>query len=166
MKKENIYNNEAKAKIKKMAEAIDFAMMATNLDEKPFHAIPMSTKKVDDDGNIWFLSGQDSNHNTNIAKDNKIILIYSHPNDMSFLKLYGDAYIRTNKLIIEELYGKTDDTWFNGIDDPNLSAIQFKPIEAEYWEPKHNKIVSLFKMGLGAITGEEPDIEESGKFTL
>lgn len=48
----NLYDKEAISKVKEMAEPIDFTMMATNLSQQPIHAIPMSTKKVDDNGFI------------------------------------------------------------------------------------------------------------------
>ncbi len=162
MENKNLYNKEAKEKIKELAEDIDFAMMATHLDSKPFHAIPMSTKKVDEDGNIWFLSGQDSEHNAFIKKDSNVVLLYSKPSDMSFLTVFGEAVIETNKHILENLYGKSDNMWFDGVDDPNLSAIKFKPKQAQYWEPKHNKLVTLFKFGVGAVTGEQQDLGNSG----
>ena len=71
MSTKNLYSTEAKEKIKKMAESIDYAMMATDLKSQPFHAVPMSTKEVDDDGNIWFLSNKNSTHNQHIEKENK-----------------------------------------------------------------------------------------------
>ena len=166
MSVKNLYSTEAKKKIKALAEDIDYTMFATNISNKPFHVIPMSTKKVDENGAIWFLSGKDSDHNTNIKKDNDVQLIYSKPGKMSFLVIQGTAHVTTNKEILEELYGKSDDMWFTGIDDPNLTAIEVRPVDAHYWEPKHNMFVSLFKMGVGAVTGEQPDISEHGDIKL
>ena len=67
---------------------------------------------------------------------------------------------------MEDLYSKVDDTWFRGTDDPNLSAIKVNPEEAYYWDTKSNKYVSLFKMGVSAITGDQKDIGEKGKLEL
>ncbi|HEA29955.1 MAG TPA: general stress protein [Leeuwenhoekiella sp.] len=166
MSKEDLYNKDAKQKITEMAKDIDFAMMATNLKQIPLSVIPMSTKKVDGEGNIWFLSGKDSDHNKDIEKDANAQLIYSEPSSMQFLSVYGRATITTDKGIIKELYGKGDDNWFEGVDDPNISAISFKPSEAAYWDTKSNKLVSLFKMGVGAVTGEKQDIGKSGKLKV
>ena len=163
---DNLYNEEGRKKIDDIAESIDFCMMATNLGTKPFHAIPMSTKKVDEKGCIWFLSGKDSDHNRHINMDNSVQLIYSDPGDMTFLKLFGEAEITEDKEVLEDLYGKSDDAWFDGLDDPNLSAIKFIPKQAYYWEPKSNKFVSMLKMGIGAITGDEPDLSEHGAIRL
>ena len=166
MSKENLYNDDAKNKIKEMAEAIDFAMMATNLKQMPIHMVPMSTKKVDDHGHIWFLSNKHSTHNQNIIKHAHLHLIYADKSDMQFLNVYGMATISTDKKIIDELYGKGDDAWFEGKDDPDITAISVKPIEAFYWDPKNGKLISLVKMGVAAITGDQPDSMDTGKLNL
>ncbi|OBX26563.1 general stress protein 26 [Gelidibacter algens] len=162
MSKENLYNDEAKNKIKEMAEDIDFTMMATNLKKTPLHMIPMSTKKVDAHGNIWFLSNKNSTHNQNIMNDANLHLIYGDKSDMQFLNVYGMATITTDRAMIDELYGSADDAWFDGKDDPNITAISVKPTEAFYWDPKSNKLVNLVKIGVGAITGNQPDTMDVG----
>lgn len=166
MSTENLYNKEAKAKIKEMAEDIDFAMMATHLSNHPIHTIPMSTKKVDDEGAIWFLSGKDSTHNSNIEINHHVQLLYSDPGSMQFLTVYGRASITTNDEVLKGLYGQSDDMWFDGLEDPNLTAICVEPSEAYYWDSKDNKLITLLKLGVGAVTGEQPDISESGKIVL
>lgn len=163
MSTENLYNQEAKEKIKNIAESVDFCMMATNLKEQPLQVIPMSTKKVDEDGNIWFLSGSDSDHNAHILQDATTQLLYSGGSSMKFLSVYGAANIITDTSVIKELYGSTDNAWFDGPNDPNCTAIKFIPIEAAYWDTKGNKLVTLFKMAKGAITGEQQDLGVSGK---
>ncbi len=157
MSKENLFSEEAKSKVKELAESIDFAMFTSNLNVPPYHTIPMSTKKVDEMGNIWFLSGRTSDHNKNIEKDSNVLLNYSKSGDMQFLCVYATASIVLDKAIIKELYGSTDDAWFDGVDDPNVSALKISPQEAHYWEPKNGKIVTLLKMGVGAVTGKKQD---------
>lgn len=163
MSKDNLYNDEAKKKIKEMAEDMDFAMFATNLKQIPLHMIPMSTKKVDDQGNIWFLSDKNNTHNQIIAKDSNVHLIYVDKGSMQFLNVYGTANVSTDRSMISELYSSGDDAWFDGKDDPNVTAISVRPTESYYWDPKNNKLVTLVKMGVGAITGNEPDLMDVGK---
>lgn len=163
MSTENLYNEDAKKKIKEMAEAIDFTMMATDLENLPLHMIPMSTKKVDEDGNIWFLSSKNSTHHKNLMNVPQLHLIYADKSDMQFLNIYGMATITTDSRVIEELYSKADDAWFDGKDDPNITAISVRPTEAFYWDPTNNKLVTLVKMGVAAITGKEPDTMDFGK---
>ncbi|WP_424493235.1 pyridoxamine 5'-phosphate oxidase family protein [Salinimicrobium sp. GXAS 041] len=166
MSTENYSNTEAKEKLKSLAEDIKFAMMVTGFQDKPLDAIPMSTKKVDDAGNIWFLSLRSSEHNQNIERTGAIQLLYSKPSDMEFLSVYGTGEIVTEKEKIKELYDSADDSWFDGADDPQATAIKFTPSEAYYWDTKDNKYVSLLKMGAAAITGKDQDVGKKGKLNL
>ncbi len=166
MSKNNLFDEEATAKIKELAENIDFAMMETHLGSKPTHVIPMSTKEVDEDGCIWFLSNKNSEHNGYIDTDNSIQLIYSQPSDMEFMTIFGHAFISTERSVLEKYYGSSDDAWFEGVDDPNLTAIKVIPKDAHYWDTKNGKLVSLLKMGVGAVTGEKQDLGEHGDLTI
>jgi general stress protein 26 len=166
MTTKNLQSDKAASKIKELAEGIDFTMLCTDLDAKQFHAIPMSTKRVDEDGAIWFLSGRDSTHNENIQNDSKVQLLYSDPGSMRFLIVYGEATIHDERRILEELYGTSDNAWFKGIDDPNLSAIKVDPLDAHYWDTKNNRLITLAKIGIAAITGGQPDLAEHGDLKL
>lgn len=163
---ENLTSHKALEKMRELVDDIKFAMMLTNLQKQPISAVPMTSKKVDEAGNIWFLSGLNSEHNANIVINPQIQLLYSEPSDMEFISIYGQATIVTEREILKDLYSKTDDSWFNGVDDPNLTAIKVSPKEAYYWDPKENKYISLFKMGLSAITGKKSDVGEKGRLDL
>ncbi len=163
---DNKTSREALEKMTKMVKDIDYAMLLTDLKSQPISAVPMSTKKVDEQGNIWFLSGLNSDHNTNIVNSPEVQLLYSDISDMEFISIYGRSTIITDPSILKELYERSDDAWFTGVDDPNLTAIKVEPEKAYYWDNKHNKYVSLFKMGVAAITGNKADVGEKGRLNL
>lgn len=166
MSTENLNKEESQKKLRKLVDDIKVAMMVTGLEKKPINAIPMRTKKIDDLGNIWFISSANSEHNKNLQANGQVHLLYSDPNDNEFVTLYGQAEITKDRAILEDLYSATTDNWFDGADDPNLSAIKVKPVEAYYWDSKTNKYVTLLKMGIGALTGNNQDIGEKGKLNL
>ena len=166
MSTENLNRDEALSKMKSMVKSIKTAMMLTALGNKSLSAVPMTTKEVDKEGNIWFFSRLDSDHNSDIVKDNDVQLLYSDVSDKEFISIYGKASIETNKDILKEFYSKIDDAWFAGPDDPNLTAIKFVPKEAYFWDTKQNKYISLLKIGAAALTGDSKDIGEKGKLDL
>ncbi len=166
MSTENLSALDARKKLKELAEGIDFAFMATNLSNQGAHAIPMSTKSVDDAGDIWFLSNKNSTHNQHINEHGVAQLFYCKPGSMEFLNVFGKATISTDKSIIDKLYGKSDDNWFEGKDDPNITALRITPTDAHYWEPKSNALVSLVKMGVGLVTGKTQDIGAEGELKV
>lgn len=166
MSTEKLNKEESKKKLRQLVEDIKIAMMITGFNRKPVSAIPMTSKKVDKEGNIWFLSLRNSDHNNDLLKNNDVQLLYSEPSDMEYLSVYGEAEITTNREILKDLYNKADDNYFEGLDDPNLTAIKVRPQEAYYWDTKTNKYVTLLKMGVGAVTGNEQDIGEKGRLNL
>ncbi len=125
----------------------------------------MSTKRVDDDGSVWFLNGDDSKHNEHIHHDSKVQLLYCDPGTMRFLTVFVDAEIIKDRSVLNELYGSTDGAWFEGVDDPNLSAIKVTPLDAHYWATKNNRLITLVKIGVAAVVGDELDIAEDGVST-
>lgn len=166
MSTENLNREESQEKLRKLVDNIKVAMMVTGLEKKPINAIPMRTKKIDDKGDLWFVSADNSEHNKNLKINEQVHLLYSKPDANEFLTVYGQAEITKDKSILKDLYSATTDNWFDGVDDPNLSAIRVKPEEAYYWDSKTNKYVTLMKMGLGALTGNNQDVGEKGKLNL
>ncbi|HET8753257.1 MAG TPA: pyridoxamine 5'-phosphate oxidase family protein [Salinimicrobium sp.] len=166
MSTDNLGKKEAREKLKDLVEDIKVGMMVTALDKRPLSAVPMTTKKIDDAGNIWFLSSKTSEHNQNILNNKEVHMLYSDPSDMEFVSVSGIAEIITDKQTLKDLYDKATDIWFDGVDDPNLTAIKFIPDDAYYWDPKHNKYVTLYKLGIAALTGDQKDIGEKGKLDL
>ena len=164
---ENLTNKEAIKKMAELVQDIKIAFLLTNLKKQPINAVPMTTKKVDENGNILFLSRLNSEHNINIAKGPEVQLLYSHPSDLEFLSIFGHASIIYDKKILKELYTSADDVWFNDADDTNLTAIKIVPQEAYFWDSNDNTFNKLFKKGLAAVKGEKPEItEKKGKLNL
>lgn len=166
MSTENLNREESRKKIRSLVGDIKVAMMITGFDKKPINAIPMTTKKIDNEGHIWFLSLRNSHHNKDLINNKDIQLLYSNPSDMEYLSIFGEAEVTTDRAILEDLYEKTDDNWFEEIDDPNLTAIKVRPEEAYYWDTKTNKYVTLLKLGVGAVTGNKQNIGEKGKLNI
>lgn len=166
MSTKNLTSQEALEKMTTLVDDIKTAMLLTDLKKQPISAIPMTTKEVDEGGDIWFLSGLNSEHNSNIVKNPQVQLLYSNPEGMQFISIYGMGTVITDKETVKNLYTSSDDAWFDGQDDPNLTAIKITPKEAYYWDTKQNKYVSLFKMGLAAASGNNADVGEKGKLNL
>lgn len=153
---QNLSRKEANDKIKKLAEKADACLFTTNLTSLPLTTRPMSTREVDDEGNIWFFSREGSNKNLEIEKDNRVQLFYSNMTGFEFLTIYGQATIIKDTAKAKELWSAIAKTWFNeGYDDPELTLIKVVPEDGHYWDTRDGKIVSLFKMVAGAIIGKE-----------
>jgi general stress protein 26 len=151
----NLHDKEAIDKLKKLVAEIDVCLFCTNLKADEGQGCrPMSAQKVCDQGNIWFISGIDSDKNRDIQNDPHVRLYFAHPGKSSYVIVNGTAEIRTDKEKIEELWTPVAKAWFKeGKDDPNISVIKVKPTSAYYWDVDGNKMVNFIKMIASAATG-------------
>lgn len=153
-----VKNLAAQDGIEKMKELIDhnaICLFTTNLRETHINTRPMTTQQVDDDGNFWFFSAEDSHKNLEISKDDRVQLFFSNPGDAEFMTVHGMAEILHNKQKIEELWSPIVKAWFKGgKDDEALSLIKVIPDDVYYWDTKTNKMISLIKILGAALTNK------------
>ena len=96
--RKNLIGDEAAKKIKELAEQAQSCFFCTDLSSgKPFATRPMSPQKVDEQGNVWFLSADDSHKNAAIQKDPSVQLLFQGSHHSDFMSLYGTATISKDK---------------------------------------------------------------------
>jgi general stress protein 26 len=130
-------------------------------------ARPMNVRQVDEAGNLWFLSANDSHLNLELAQDSSVKLFFQGSPHSDFLQLNGRAYISTDREKIEELWEPIIKTWFTGgVDDPRITVIKVVPNDGYYWDNKHGNIVAGIKMMIGAAVGKTLDDSIEGKVAV
>jgi general stress protein 26 len=165
---ENLVQQEAIKKLQDLAEEIDICLFCTNIKtDEGATCRPMSTQKVDDNGDIWFFSAKDSDKNRDIKNDNKVQLFYAHPGKSSYMVVNGVAAVSTDRQKIDELWNPLVKTWFKeGKDDPNISLIKVSNINAYYWDTKGNQMINFFKMVASVATGKTLIDAEEGALNV
>lgn len=154
---ENLTDEKAIEKLKELAEGARTCMFCTDLNERPIPSRPMALESVDKNGNLWFLSSQESVKNAEIMKDHEVQLFFSHHSASEYLSVYGRAKIYKDKSTIEERWAAMANTWFEGKEDPNLTAICVTPQDVKYWDTKNGKMITLMKLASAALTGKRKD---------
>lgn len=144
-------------KLMELLKSFRNAMLVTQSGNK-LHARPMALLKVEDNGDIWFISSIDSG---------KIEDIHTHPNvnvslqdDRKYLSISGRATVDRSRAKIDELWTEECKVWFpKGKDDLSIALIHVTPSEGEYWD---NQGVQGIKYVIEAVkayvTGTTPDI--------
>ena len=153
----NLTGISAGAKIKELAEGTRSCCMLTALNRVPVKIRPMAIQKIDPNGCIYFLSHKTSDKNTEINSDPRVQLVFINEDKSEYLTLYGKASVYHNQNEIDEMYSAFANNWFDGKDDPNITVIRFEPEEGHYWDTKHNKIVQMAGILIGAVTGKQTD---------
>ncbi len=163
----NLIDTDAIKKIKELAKDANICHFVTNLSDTPLSSRPMATQKVDDEGNIWFLSDKDSDKNHDIQADNRVQLFYSASGSYEYLSVYGTAEIIFDKEKIHEMWTNFAKAWFTeGEDDPAISLLKVTPQDGYYWDTKNNKIVSLIKIAKSIVTGKTDDNGIEGRLKV
>lgn len=168
---ENHKNLSGEAAAKKIKELVDNAescfFCTTVATGESNGARPMSVQKMDANGNLWFLSANDSHKNKELASNPKVHLYFQGSKHSDFLHIYGMATISADKAKIKELWEPILKTWFTeGENDPRISVIKVVPTDGYYWDTKHGNMVAGIKMLIGAAIGKTLDDSIEGKVKL
>ena len=164
---QNLTAHEAINKLKELIKSESICHFCTQLENKPINSRPMSTQKVDDEGNIWFMSSIKSGKNDDILHDNTVQLFYSNPSNYEFLSVYGTATISTDRAKIHELWTPFAKAWFqDGENDADISLIKIRPQSSYYWDTKNNKMISMIQMLASIVTGSAPNDGVEGKLSI
>lgn len=157
---------ESIKKLKELTEEIDFCMMTT-IDKGHLRSRPMSTQVAEFDREIWFFTTDNSHKIDEIAKDDRVCLAYSKPDDSTYVSISGRGEIRKNRAKMEELWNPILKAWFpDGLDDPHICLMKVTAEQAEYWEATSGKIVELLGFVKALATGEQADYGENRKIDL
>jgi len=164
----DLQGTESGEKIKELASKNNSCFFCTGIvTGKPVTVRPMSVQKVDENGNFWFLSANDSQKNQEIMANNTVQLLFQGSAHSDFLSVYGTATISTDKELIKELWEPIIKTWFTGgVDDPRITVIKVETKQGYYWDNKHGDAIALVKMAAGAIMGKTLDDSIEGHIMI
>lgn len=153
-------------KFKKLTESIDFCMLTT-INGGQLRSRPMSTQEMDENGDLWFFTSDQTHKVDEIQADNRVNVAYSKPDDNTYVSVSGRGEISKDRQKIEELWNPILKAWFpKGLDDPSICLLKVSVEEAEYWDSPNSKIVQLAGFLKAIVTGEQAKGGEHGKVTL
>jgi general stress protein 26 len=164
----NLKEHEGIEKLKELVDDIKICLFCTNLQGNDGEMCrPMAAQEVDNEGNIWFFSGIDSDKNKDIKDDKHVQLFFSDPSKSSYLVVNGEAEIVLDRNKVEQYWSPLVKTWFKeGKDDPNISLLKVSPKNTYYWDVNGNRMINFFKMVASVATGTNLVSSEQGTITV
>ena len=151
-------------KLKSMCERKSCLFCTGIAKGEPFETRPMSVQQVDERGNLWFLSAEDSHKNEEIAYNPLVQLLFQGSAHSDFAAIKGRAAISKDKQKIKELWEPILKTWFtDGVNDERITTIKVEPLDGYYWDTKHGKMIAFAKQLAGAAMGKTLDDSIEGK---
>ena len=149
---------EAAARVKELVEDIDFTMLTTADADGHLVSRPMSTREMDENGDIWFFTSDDTKKVDEVEADHDVGLSYLDAKGMRVVSVAGTARVVHDRAKMEQLYTSSLDIWFeDGLDTPSIALLKVTPRETEFWEPAHGKLVMAAGMLKALVTRDTPD---------
>lgn len=164
---QELSSEDAVKKFKDLVESVNICMFTTIDDSNNIFSRPMSTVKIDDEGNAWFFTNEYSEKIQEVSRDNSVTLIYAHPGKNVYVSVRGSSTIILNKKQIQELWNPLLKAWFPlGMDDPKLCLVKVTTEDAHYWNSHSSKMVVYFKMLKAIANREKYEEQDAGKLKL
>lgn len=152
-------------KLRDKIKDIRIAMLTTQEQDGDFHTRPMATHDMDPDGTMWFFTYDNSHKVDEIRQNQRVSVAFSDPGSEVYVSTTGTADVVKDQSKINELWSDFLKTWFpNGKDDPNIALLKINIHAGEFWDRPGGKMVKLFEMAKGAITGDSDKTGRNEKF--
>ncbi len=129
-------------------------MMVTTIHGNKLYSRPMGLMKMEFDGTLWFFTALDTEKIDELKLDNRINASFAEKDKGSYVSIFGHCDLSRDSVKAKELWNPIARMWFDGPEDPKLVLMKVVPESAEYWDAPNSKMVRLFQMVAGAVTGK------------
>ena len=161
MSNETRSRDEILGTIQDLIKDIRIAMLTTASEDGRVYSRPMATQETRFQGELWFLTRQDSGKVDEIRHNAHVNVAYSDPKESTFISLSGRAQLSKDRQKIHELWNPLYKAWFPiGEEDPEITVIKVVVEDAEYWSAPSSAIVRNFRMLKASITGDGSQVGE------
>lgn len=141
-----------------LIEDIEFGMLVTETADGSLRSRPMAVKTSGSDQNLWLMTDKGSAKLLEISENRKVNVSFSKPGSHQFVSVSGTAAVTDDQSKINELWDSSADVWYpDGASSDQVTLIKVDPEDAEYWCPKSNLFVSMYKLATAAMSGERPE---------
>jgi len=145
---------------KKLIETLrhyDTLMVATTATTGSMHARPMAIAAVDESGEIWFVTGDDSAKVDEVYKDARAVVTGQEKG--RYVSVSGRLDLIKDRDRIHALWKEAWRAWFpDGKDDPTIILMRLRPEIGEYWDNRGMRGVRfLFEAARAVLDGQPAD---------
>ncbi len=160
-------HDEILGKIQDLIKDIRFAMLTTAGEDGRVYSRPMATQETRFQGELWFLTREDSGKVAEIRHHAHVNVAYTDTKNATFVSLSGRAEVSRDEAKIHELWNPMYKAWFpEGENDPDIRVIRVVVEDAEYWDAPSSAIVRNFQLLKASIAKDGSQIGEHERVAL
>ena len=167
MSNETRSRDEILGTIQDLIKDIRIAMLTTASEDGRVYSRPMATQETRFQGELWFLTRQDSGKVEEIRHNSHVNVSYADTKNSTFISLSGRARLSKDSAKIHELWNPMYTAWFpKGEEDPEITVIQVLVEDAEYWTAPSSAIVRNYRMLKASILKDGSEVGEHEHISL
>jgi len=139
----------------------DTAVLITHAGDGFLRARPMAIAAVDENCDLWFITGRDSAKAHEIEKNTSVQVVCQN-GWTSCVSLRGRASIDNDPVKIHGLWKSSYQVWFPlGMNDPEIGLIHVVGEQGEYWDNTgFNRFTYVYQAVKAIVTGTTPEVRE------
>lgn len=148
-------------KFRDLLRDFDTGILVTHAGNDRLHGRPMAVAQVEDNCDIWFVTGMDTPKMDEIRSNDHVLVTFQNGRDRS-LSVRGRAELIRDPQKLDEIWHEEFKAWFpGGKEDPNVALIHVRTDEGEYWDNAGaNKVTYTVEALKAYFTNSKPDIKE------
>jgi general stress protein 26 len=140
-----------------LIDDIPIAMLTTFGVDGP-RSLPMARQEAEASGQMWFITGRDTDHVRAIQHDPRVALTFSARD--SWVAVTGRAYVVDDLDKLKELWNTFAEAWLpEGAEDPDATLIRVDVERGEYWDTPGGRIASLVSFAKTKLGGDTFDAD-------
>ena len=154
-------NEDSKENFVELCQDFTNAMLVTQSENGALAARPMMIAQVDNDGDMWFATDQNSGKVDDILSHPDVCVTLADGSD--FASVTGKGEVVVDRRRIKELWSEPWRAWFpEGPNDPRIALIHVHAATGEFWSNSGaNRAKYLFEAAKAYISGHRPNVGES-----
>ncbi len=147
-------HRESQSRFQELLAGFSHAMLVTRAEDGGLRARPMAIAEIDEDCNLWFVTGHDSGKLPEIGADPRVCVTFQE--GARSLSLTGRATLVDDRARLRQLWNEGWRIWFpGGPDDPEAILLHVASTRGEYWD--HSGLAALtflVRAGRAYLAGE------------
>lgn len=157
-------------KLRDLLKKFTTAVLITHDAAAEWPARPMAVARVEENGNLWFITGEHSAKVHEIEAEARVQVICQDGWNCC-VAITGRASLVRDRVRIRELWKPAFQAWFpEGAEDPGIVLIHVVGERGEYWDSTGiNRLTYLYQSFKAILQGTTPELkqgEQHGKVTL
>lgn len=148
-------------KLREQWKGFQTVVLITQGEDGSGHARPMAVAHVDENCDLWFLTGEQSAKVREIEADT-LAQVIGQDGWTHCVTTKGRATLVRDRALIRQMWKPAFKVWFpDGVEDPDLVLIHFTGERAEYWDSTGmHRFTYLYQTLKALLQGTTPEIKE------